>query len=481
MRIILLAALLATHGCISEETAAEETEDASVGEQVDGGDEDGGPGQGNRMEGDDGSLDPPPPVPDAGDPVVDAAPPPPPMGNPCQDFCDRFDECFAPQCPALPNSEMICRRTCSNLSDDQLSGLAAAECGDFNATIYGFAPQLERFCSDEPPPEGCDEVCDLFERCGGGDRAQCEGTCRALDESTLECVRAADECQDLAGCFNMMQPPDDAERCENYCNRQAVCTFRECAAGTLPDGWTGECRETCEADPPSQEEMAWVFDQICDDVVVGVRARDEGIDGRCENEPEAVCTLLCRETIVPCSDALDQAACEAECEAFDEANLRCVQLADGCDEVSACYGDPEGQARCNAFCDRLQSCLLEACPPRIIPPELSVGCTAGCLDSPPPEEQAEVVANASCREVRQLVYQRNRQLAPICEGGRDFRPSPEECVAFCDNSLQACIGVGGRQFCLAACASLDRDQYQCALEAQGNCNEIAVCLEDVEE
>jgi len=100
------------------------------------------------------------------------------------------------------------------------------------------------------------------------------------------------------------------------------------------------------------------------------------------------------------------------------------------------------------------------------------------MSDPPDEEGVAGFEALECREVRNIVYRNNRQLRPVCEGGRDFRPTADECVAFCDDSLQACIGLGGRNFCLAACASLTREQYTCALEAQGDCVQISSCLED---
>ena len=183
---------------------------------------------------------------------------------------------------------------------------------------------------------------------------------------------------------------------------------------------------------------------------------------------------MCEERVVPCR--ISQEACVADCQNWDRANQLCVVQSRRCIDVNACFGDPEGQQLCRRTCDYLQECLEEACPPRSIPPTVTDGCTAGCLDDPPSAQEADDWEALSCREIREFVYRGNRELRPICEGGRDFRPTPEECVAFCDNALGDCLGVGGRNFCLAGCASLTRDQYGCALEAQGNCEVIDRCL-----
>jgi len=482
-RFWLLGALVAVTACVEDagEPAADDNADGGVADDNDGGN------LGSDAAAGDWAVDAA--WPDEGtEPDVDAPPPPPPPppeGQGCDAYCARLDECFAPACPPLDgNTRQLCRAGCRGQGDATLREWAQLECDAFNDRIFATSDQLARFCDDSiPPPEGCDAVCDLAEQCGApGGREGCLGTCRAVGKDTLECLRGAQNCMQFGRCFQRPpMPPDDGQRCQAYCGRQAQCVFLECAAGTLPDGFNDACQANCRQDPPPQEEMAWVFEQLCPDVVVGVRQRHDEIDARCENDEDEVCELLCRDTIGGCDDGFDQDECEAECADFDEPNLVCLQVADDCGEVNACFGDPEGQARCTRFCEHLQGCLEEACPPRVIPPPLSVNCTAGCLDDPPEEMALGEWEALSCREVRQTVYRRNRELRPICEGGRDFRPTPEECTAFCDNGLQACIGVGGRNFCLAACASLTRDQYACALEAQGDCGLIGECLAPDEE
>ncbi len=482
-RLLLLLAVLALCACVEDpsEPAAEGGDAAGNGVDNDGGNV--GSDQGND-EPDatraDASVTPRP------DMNLDPPPPPPPEGQGCEAYCDRLDECLVPACPPLAgNTANLCRNACRNQRDAALRELAELSCEEFTGRLFAASDELARFCDDSmPPPEGCDAVCDFAEECGApGGREQCLGTCRAVSDERRACLINAENCQQFGRCFQMAPPdgPTDRQRCEAFCNRQGQCVLLECAAGTLPDGFTQTCREDCNADTPAPEEMQWVFDQLCPEVVAGVRERNAGIDANCENNEEEACAVVCENTIAPCNDDPDVAACEAECAGFDDANMVCLQAADNCRDVNDCFGDPEGQARCERFCEHLQGCLEEACPPRVIPPPLSINCTAGCLDDPPEEEAVADWEALECREVRQTVYRRNRQLRPICEGGRDFRPTPDECVAFCDNGLQACIGVGGRNFCLAACASLTRDQYGCALAAQGDCGEIAICLEPVDE
>lgn len=475
-RWVLAAVLLA--GCIEEggSPAPDDNEgDAGRGADGAGGEPgeqpDGGDAPPRRA---DASV-----VPDAGERPADAAPPPLSPEQLCDAYCDRVDDCLVPACPALAGGgDMLCRGGCRQ-PPEALREAVGLECGAFNERLFRAVPQLRDFCSDAPPPPECPGICEHAAECGApGGVDQCLGVCRTVPPAVRRCAATADSCPALGACFEGgMQPPSDAERCEAYCNRQAICVFRECAAGTLPDGFVPECRQGCEAAPPSPAEMATVFGALCAEVVEDVRDQDPRIDARCDAEPEDVCASVCAETIIPCSD-LDEAGCAAVCAGFNAANLACLQFAQACGDVRACYGDAAGQARCDAFCGRLQGCLEEACPPRIIPPELSVSCTAGCLNQPPTAEQLADWEAATCAEVRQFVYRNNRELAPICEGDRDFRPGPEECAAFCDNGLQACIGVGGRHFCLAACASLTRGQYQCALEARGDCDAIAACLAD---
>jgi hypothetical protein len=250
-----------------------------------------------------------------------------------------------------------------------------------------------------------------------------------------------------------------------------------CAPGALPNEFVEDCIDACEADPPDVDVFREVFRGRCDDIIVDLRAAHPEIDMRCDAEEEQACQNLCADMVAPCG-ALDEAECVAQCEGWDEANFRCVQFSDSCRDLNACFGDEAGQQRCQDTCDRLQVCLLEACPPRIISPEMHINCTAGCLDDPPSARETEEWMDLSCADVRGWMYQRSRELRPLCEGNQDFRPTVDECTAFCDNIIGDCPFIGGRNFCLAGCASLTRDQYACAVERQDECDAIAACLAD---
>ncbi len=433
-----------------------------------------GPGPDARV-----SFDAQPPVPDAATPP----PPPPPPDNPralCDAYFQRFDDCFAPQCPALAGDiDGLCRPGCQQ-DPASLRRYVGLSCEAFNEVIYLIAPQLEPVCEDAPAPPECEGICDVAVGCGfPGGAERCDLTCRTVAPPTRRCLAEnTDDCMALFGCFQQGpgMGPDPMQICQGFCQRTAGCILNECAPGTLEDGYVRACTQDCLAEPLTPEQIQAFQAQQCPDIVADLVEADPRVAERCDNDAEAACDAICADIVQPCTD-LDADTCRATCAAFDEANLRCVQFADSCGAVRACYGDAEGQDRCARTCDRLQSCLLEACPPRIIPPELDVNCTASCLADPPSEQETDDWLAASCLDIRRFAYQDNAQLAPLCEGGRDFRPSGDECAAFCDNGLQDCIGLGGRNFCLAACASLERDQYQCALEAQGACDAIDACLQ----
>jgi len=478
-RAICSLLLLALAGCIDQSSDSP----ASEGEVTDGGAATDG-----VAAGEDGDRPPlvapdmgerPPVKADAGGEPVDSAGAPDAAlpENLCDAYCAKVEACLVPECPALAgNADQVCRPSCRQ-PDAVLREAIAQPCDAFVADLFERAPPLRDFCSDAPPPPECQEICRRASDCGvpGGPDA-CGALCRSLDPAQRQCMSDAGGCDELLRCLQggPRQPPAE-QICGPFCNQQIQCVTALCAAGTLAGDFAPTCRDECRAAPPTREEAAWVLDAHCPDVVAGVRARHEDIDDRCDNDPDEACAVVCADTVVPC-DALDDADCRAACADWDQANQLCLQGARDCDAVATCFGDSEGQARCERYCSRVQGCLEEACPPRIIPPSLSVGCTAGCLDDPPSDEVVAEWEGLTCAEVRRQIYRQNRQLRPVCEGRGDFRPSPEECADFCDNALAACLGVGGRGFCLAGCASLTREQYACALEAQGDCERIAVCL-----
>lgn len=431
----------------------------------------------------------------AGD--ADTKPPPPdPDGGTtgdtlCDALCARIDACFPAACPVLdatPSAIGLCD-LCETLGADDARKLAQVSCDELNAVIFQARPELVEACAGGPPlpvDPRCEPACAHMEACGltpmgPNVPADCASLCVGMPPMLLDCLAGNEACDVLSQCLGTMGPgpgpgPGDVQQqCGNLCRRTERCITSECAPGTLPAGYADACNMACLGAPPTPEEMRAFAESTCGDIVARVRQETPQVDARCDASPEDACAALCRERVLPCNQIGDQAACEAACAGFDAAQLLCVQ-AQGCETVGACFDDPAVLDRCGRFCDRIEGCLLEACPPRVIPPELSVNCTAGCLVQPPDEMQVQMTEAAMCSDVRRLVYRNNRELAPICEGGADFRPTPDECAAFCDNGLEACLGVGGRAFCLAGCASMTRDQYACALAAQGDCGVIDACL-----
>jgi hypothetical protein len=416
----------------------------------------------------------------AGGDEPDDLPPPPDSDERddlCEFYCLQVDTCLFAACPALADvteADEFCNG-CRGISTNDLAELAQLSCEEFNDEIFDFSDELESFCSDEPVPDECDQICERASECGAGfDAETCGRFCRDVPPEARRCATEADSCQGLFACF--MEGPDEPEPeeiCENYCGRQALCVLNECVTGALPDGWVADCEDACLRDVPDQQARQAIFEPLCPEVVQQVRQTNPEIDARCDASEEEVCELLCDAQVAACDPDID---CLAECRDWDEENLLCLEFAQGCDAALSCFQNPENEARCEQYCTQLEGCLLEACPPRVIPPQLSTNCAAGCFQQPPPDQLFEFLEDASCREVRGFVYQQNRELAPICEGGREFRPTGEECAALCDNALGECVGLGGRNFCIAGCASFTRDQYECILAAQGECNAIDACV-----
>ncbi|MCA9545203.1 MAG: hypothetical protein KC613_12455 [Myxococcales bacterium] len=334
--------------------------------------------------------------------------------------------------------------------------------------------------ADAGPPPAC-RLCAPIEACGYPlSDDECRDLCRQASPELARCIIMARGCDALGACFDGPQPPGPPpaeDLCRAFCNRQAQCIQLECAPGALVDGFVAACFEGCVANPPAPEELPPYFEALCPEIIGEIRGWYPEVDARCDNDRAQVCAQLCSDRVANCDPRVDRAACAADCEAtWTDANLRCVQFAQDCRPLLACFGDPEGQALCERTCDRLQGCLEEACPPRIIPPDLVTNCTAGCLADPPAPMEVEAWEAAECRQIREFAYRNNAELRPICEGGREFRPGPDECAAFCDNVLLDCLGVGNRAFCLAGCAAFTRDQYVCALEGQGECAAVNACL-----
>jgi hypothetical protein len=430
-------------------------------------------------------------TPDAGTdtPSVTPEPDPPPPStelSACDRFCERVSGCLYPDCPALSgvSPDDFCRGWCGRDARDWLNESAELACDDFNQRIYGFSPEVRALCS-ESDGDPCGEICEFGEICGLVSD-ECSQNCGALNFDERLCFAAATElgdCQRYIRCLNGGGGRGDGgrdggleEACGAICEREASCIFNACALGTVTADYTDDCETTCVSETQSGAELMSRFRDSCDEIVTRVRESSPTVDERCEQDEEGSCEILCGDRVSECL-SIEQADCVETCGSWDRAQHICLAEAGECSDVQGCFIDPDAADRCRRSCDYLQLCLEEACPPRIIPPQLTDGCTADCFEDPPSVEEIEEWEASTCREVREVVYRDNRQLRPICEGSQDFRASPEECSAFCDGDLGECI-IGGRSFCLAACSSLDRDQYQCALEAQSDCELIDTCLAD---
>ena len=487
-RLVLFACLLSVAGCIERKTSVNDeaqmtdaaSNDGSLFGQTDGGAmaSDGSAKPDGMVDSEsDGSLGTGGTV---GDASVVEPPPPPANADPCERFCARTEMCLFPACSGLEDiaGDEFCFEYCENTPETWLDETSDLSCGEFVERLYSFSRELAEFCSDEPAPDECGQICEFASGCGfAGDG--CARLCRNLAQEQRNCMLRADRCETFFACVEdePRMPPDRGDLCEPYCFRRSQCVFNACAPGTLPDDFFDECLDSCIDTPPTLQEYQRFFDSPCEAVVEGVREDNPAIDARCDADPQAACENLCADTIVPCMN-IAQAECVNACEGWDRANQLCIITSESCEDVTRCYGDRENQDLCRQSCDHLQFCLEEACPPRIIPPRYTDNCTADCLGSPRNEADTQRFLDAPCRQVRELIYRDNQELRPLCEGNADFRPTAEECSAFCDQTLLRCLDFGGRNFCTAACASLDREQYQCALENQMNCDAINACIGD---
>ena len=413
----------------------------------------------------------------------------PDRGPGCQSYCDRINDCLVPECPGLDSffNDDACDEWCGGGSDSQLGSFADRECGEFNEILLGNSPELTEYCSDEPIPDACEDICTGFNECGFEiDTDVCLRICRAYEPERLNCAANANSCGELFECVDDEEPEDRInypEICEGKCFREFQCVRNVCAAGTLEiddafgDGLFESCTQTCIREEPPVEELQAVFGGMCGDIVERLREENATIDARCDNEEDQVCELLC-EKAVACADGITQAQCVQSCAGWDAANRLCVDNTprNECGRLNRCYGDEDGQARCRDICDHLQGCLEEACPPQIIDPDYTDECTSGCLIQPPSDRIVDEYTNTACRQVREQVYQDNPGLRPVCDGGQDFRPTATECADVCETSLDECI-VGGSNQCIGLCRTLTRDEYTCAIADGATCMSIDSCLE----
>lgn len=509
---------VAVSGCISDNSASDDPFDESSGDAASdqgsrpagdsgttsGGSDDAGRGNeppadlgpprvrdgGAPTEAGDPPPPPPPPRPDAGEPPPPPTPPPPPPPDDdralCAASCDRLRACMDPACPeleAIGSLDAICDALCSADGEQQRS-LLALECPGYVDTLIGFIPELAPYCSGEPPPEVCAPICEYLPSCDVPiDGNACFGLCRGMDDAQRDCLDQATaerRCIDLYQCFEDDEepPPEQDPRalCAERCDRITRCVVAECAPGALEEGALGQCIDDCLDDPPTGAEVRAERERLCADVVADIRRIDRNLDRRCDQDAAEACAAICESRVGDCMPPDD---CHAACRDWNETNLACLRLAEHrCAVVHICVESPD-QANCEQSCGRWQTCLEEACPPRLLSPYIGTDCAVGCLFDPVSEEEADAIRQMSCREVRESVYEDNHGLAQLCEGDRNFRPSPEECAAFCDEGgLAECIAVGGRAFCLGACATMTRESFECATAAGDDCAAIDICLDE---
>jgi hypothetical protein len=401
----------------------------------------------------------------------------------CAQTCDHMRACFASDCEALAGADFL-EELCFGLCDapDNLQRrLLGQACPQYIESLEGFIPELEQLCSDEPPPDECAAICEFLPTCQAGiEPEDCALFCRTFEAEQLNCVANASDaqsCQQAFACFADEPPPgpEPEELCQDVCQRRNLCVQRECAPGTLQPGDGRACFQTCMQNPPSAEEARAEGMRRCADIVDELR-QDAAFAMRCAADDQQACAQLCDDVVGEC---VDREMCLAACPGWNDTNLTCLRFAGGrCGVVQTCIAGGEGQQLCEQSCARWSECLGQACPPRILPPNLESNCAAGCLFDPPSAEEAAAYQALACVDVRAEVYIDNPELAPICEGDPEFNPTAEECVGFCERGLAECIGIGGQDFCLGACATLEREEYECALAAGADCDAINACLAD---
>ena len=394
-----------------------------------------------------------------------------------------------PECPGIEIffNDDTCDDWCDDLTPLQLVGLSRSSCDDLNDLILTNAPQIASFCSDEDIPDECDAICEDFGECGFEvERDGCVRFCRGYEPEVFECAVNANACFELFDCVDEMEPEDNInydEVCDGACFREFQCIRNVCAPGTLEidaafgDGYFESCKRECLQTRPPVEELVTIFDGMCPDVVSQIRMENEEIDQRCDNEVDEICSLQC-EKVVACG-AVTQEECLQQCSGWGPENTLCIDNTprEQCERLNGCFGDESGAENCRNTCAHLHECLLQACPPQLIPPRQELDCVAGCLPEPPSDRITEEYVALQCRAVRGFVYNDSPEIRGVCEGGQDFRPTAEECVDLCSDTLDECV-PGGRQQCIGLCRSLSREQYACALVEGATCESIDTCFNE---
>ncbi len=424
--------------------------------------------------------------------------------------------------PPPLGGEMATRASSDEISGDQ-SASAPEMADEMNEISEGSdraqanpdstAPTSDEAPSPPPPADVCFSLCERGLECGAPEY-DCFEYCRTFPPRTITCLEEADDCDAIDECIEQLQrgqrrdaqsearsssegrpepPPvqDGADRgeerplgpqgpsrgelCAGECDRHIMCILQECAPSTIYDGFYLGCLQDCRQGEINWEEVDVTFNGLCPEVVERIRERDSQIDESCDAAPDDACSRLCGDRVSPCGEA-NQSECEAECANWTEANLLCVQFAQGCDEINGCFGDPGGQELCEESCVRMQDCMEASCPPRLIPPNLTASCTAGCLNDPPTRREVLGFSSASCRQVREFVYMDSPGLRGVCEGNPNFRPSDEECRQVCAGDFGECYGIP-EDFCVTGCSRFTRDQYDCILASRSDCEAIDVCIQ----
>ena len=127
---------------------------------------------------------------------------------------------------------------------------------------------------------------------------------------------------------------------------------------------------------------------------------------------------------------------------------------------------PEGQG-CEAYCARLEECLLPACAPLSNTRQM---CANACRNQR--DAALRELAQLSCEDFTERLFDASEELARFCD---DSMPPPEGCEAVCDLS-EECGALGGREQCLATCRAVGDERRECLVNAE-NCQQLGRCFQ----
>ena len=242
-RLVLFACLLSVAGCIERKTSVNDeaqmtdaaSSDGSSFGQADGGAiaSDGSAKPDGTVDSEsDGSLGTGGTV---GDASVVEPPPPPANADPCERFCARTEMCLFPACSGLEDiaGDEFCFEYCENTPETWLDETSDLSCGEFVERLYSFSRELAEFCSDEPAPDECGQICEFASGCGfAGDG--CARLCRNLAQEQRNCMLRADRCETFFACVEdePRMPPDRATLRTLLLSTITVCVQRLCTGYT---------------------------------------------------------------------------------------------------------------------------------------------------------------------------------------------------------------------------------------------------------